>query len=203
MLDNFSEFVKRVVRTLNRSGVRYMLTGAIASSYYGRPRTTIDLDVVVNVNENELTRLAKVFTSAGLRAELQKLEATWRSKYRIITIEDTKSPHRLDLIFTNQKLERKAARILGLATHCQTAESLILAKLRMIKATVQVERAAIDRNDIRAILENTNINLRRLRSKAKKESTSKILEALLKGEGMFRTIRKTSLKDLRNHRDRI
>ena len=203
MLDNFSEFVKRVVRTLNRSGVQYMLTGAIASSYYGRPRTTIDLDVVVNVNENELTRLAKVFTSAGLRVELQKLEATWRSACRIITIEDTKSPHRLDLIFTNQKLERKAARILGLPTHCQTAESLIRAKLRMIKATVQVERAAIDRNDIRAILENTNINLRRLRSKTKKESTTKILEALLKGEGMFRTIRKTSLKDLRNHRDRI
>jgi hypothetical protein len=180
-----------------------MLTGALASSYYGRPRTTIDLDVIVDTNENELTGLAEVLTSTGLRAQLQKLEATWRSDYRIITIEDTKSPHLLDLIFTDQKLERKAARILGLPTYCQTAESLILAKLRMIKATVQVERAAIDRNDIRAIFETTHINLRRLRSKAKKESTAKILEALLKGVGMFGTMQRTSPKDLRDHRDRI
>jgi hypothetical protein len=172
-----------------------MLTGALASSYYGRPRTTVDLDVVVDTNENELTGLAKAFASAGLKVQLQKLEETWRSEYRIITIEDTKSPHHLDLIFTVQKLERKAARILGLPTYCQTAESLILAKLRMIKATVQAERAATDRNDIRAILENTSVNLRRLRRKTKKESTAKILEALLKGEGMFGTMRKTSLKE--------
>jgi hypothetical protein len=180
-----------------------MLTGALASSYYGRPRTTVDLDVVVDTNENELTGLAKVFTSAGLRVQVQKLESTWRSQYRIITIEDTKSPHHLDVIFTDQKLERKTARILGLPTYCQTAESLILAKLRMIKATVQVERAATDRNDIRAILENTHINLRGLRRKAKKESTAKILEALLQEESMFSTMQGTSLRDIRDHRDRV
>lgn len=180
-----------------------MLTGALASSYYGRPRTTVDLDVVVETNEDELIRLAKVFTSAGLRVQLHNLETTWRSDYKIITIEDTRSPHRLDIIFADKKLERKAAHILGLSTYCQTAESLVLAKLRMIKSTLEVERAAIDRNDIRAILETTHINMRSLRRKAKKESTATILEALLQEAGMFSTMQGTSLRDVRDHRDRV
>ncbi len=162
-----------------------MLTGALASSYYGRPRTTLDLDVVIDADEDELAVLARVLTRAALKVQLQKLKATWRSAYRIITIGDTKSPHYLDLIFTDRKLERKAAHILGLPTYCQTAQSLILAKLRMIKTTVRVERAATDREDIRAILKTTHVSLKGLRRKAKKESTAKILEALLKGEDVF------------------
>jgi len=151
----------------------------LASSYYGRPRTTLDLDVIVCVTERDLGTLAAVLTKANLKVQERKLEMTWRSEYRIATIEDKRSPHILDIIFTDQKLERKAGRILGLPAYYQSAESLILAKLRMIEATLQPERAATDREDIKAILDTTRIDLRTLRRKAREESTAKILDELI------------------------
>lgn len=169
-----------MVRGLNRSGLEYALTGALASSYYGRPRTTADMDVVVVVPEERIAKLANMLKQAGLKVEHKKLEAAWHSGYRIATIMDTKSPHTLDIIFTKGTLQRKSGSILGLRTSYQAPQLLILAKLRMIKATRQAERAITDREDIRAILKSTKINLRALRNKARNESTSKILEDLIR-----------------------
>ena len=68
---------------------------------------------------------------------------------------------------------------MGLETYFEPPDSLILAKLRMIKATVDPARAANDREDIKAILENTTIDLKWLQEKARTESTSKILADLI------------------------
>jgi hypothetical protein len=178
MLETFSGFVRRVVRALNRGGIQYMLTGALAASYYGRPRTTLDMDVVVTARQKDIAKLASMLRKAYLKAHEKKLATASQSGYRIATVEDKKSPHTLDIIFTNQKLERNAGHILGLPTYYQTPESLILAKLRMLKVTLQAERAATDREDIKAILKTTQIDLKTLRRKARAESTVKILEDL-------------------------
>ena len=178
MVEAFSEFVERVVRALNRSGLEYMLTGALASSYYGRPRTTLDMDVIVAVEQDQLATLHRWLTRAGLKAQEAKLRAALLSDYKIATIEDDRSPHTLDIIFTDRKLERNPGRILGVPTFYQTPESLILAKLRMLKVTIQPERAANDRADVKAILKTTRISMRLLRRRARAESTSKILDDL-------------------------
>ena len=170
--------MRRVVRALNRSGLRYALTGGVAASYYGRPRTTLDLDVLVAARESELARLAKSLTDAGIKSGTSELSRVWRSKYRIATLLDVQSPHRLDVIFTDQRLERKPGPILGAHTYYQTAESLVLSKLRMIKATVQPERAATDRQDIKAILKAAHVNLASLRRRARAQGTLELLGEL-------------------------
>ena len=157
-----------------------MFTGALASSYYGRPRTTLDIDIVIAAQQEDLVPLAKWLTKASLRVQERKLKVAWHSDYRIATVEDKKSPHTVDIIFTDRKLERIAGRISGLSTYYETAESLILAKLRMLKVTVQPERAATDRQDIKAILEITKIDLKSLRKRAKVEATAKILDDLIR-----------------------
>jgi hypothetical protein len=155
-----------------------MLTGALASSYYGRPRTTLDMDVVVTVRQGDLATLVRILTEAYLLVQEKRLRAAFESEYRIATIEDKKSPHTLDIIFTDQRLERKAGRILGLPTYYQNAESLILTKLRMLKVTLRAERAATDREDIKAILKTTRISLKSLRRRARAQGTVKILDDL-------------------------
>jgi len=180
MLETFSGLVRRVVRALNRSGIQYMFTGAIASSYYGRPRTTLDIDVVIAARQNQLVTLVQSLMKANLRVQEGKLEAAWRSDYRIATLEDKKSAHTLDIIFTDRKLQRNAGRISGLPTYYEAPESLILAKLGMLKVTIRPERAATDREDIKAIIENTRIDLRWLRKRAKEDGTAKILNDLIR-----------------------
>jgi hypothetical protein len=156
-----------------------MFTGALASSYYGRPRTTLDADIVLAIEKKDLPALVKTLTKAKLKVQKTRLQAAWESDYRIATVEDKNTPHTLDIIFTNLKLARNRGRILGLPTYYETADSLILAKLRMIKATVETARAATDREDIKAILESTPIDLKSLQERARVENTVKILAELI------------------------
>jgi len=156
-----------------------MLTGALASSYYGRARTTLDADIVLVIQEKDVAVLAKVLAVANLKVQKEKMRAAWESGYRILTVEDKVTPHTLDIIFRSQSLKRNAGRILGLQTYYEAPDSLILAKLRMIKVTVETARAITDREDIRGILENTQIDLRSLKERARAESTAKILAELL------------------------
>ena len=178
-LEVFTGFVKRLVKALNRSRIEYMFTGALAASYYGRPRTTLDIDIVITARRSDLAPLKKWLAHAGLKVRQRELESAWRSDCRIVTLQDTKSPHTLDIMFSDRKLNRIIGRISGLPTYYETAESLILAKLRRLKVTLQPERAAIDRADIKAILETNSIDLRSLRRKAKAQRTSKILDDLI------------------------
>jgi len=124
-MERFSGFVKRTVQALNRSRVEYMLTGAVASSYYGRPRSTHDIDVVINCRQKDLLKLADELTRAGLDVTPTTLGGCWKSDCAIATINDSRGPHVLDLIFTEEKLLRRAGRIVDLPTYYESAESLI------------------------------------------------------------------------------
>lgn len=45
-LEGFEGFVRRVIGCFNAVGLDYMFTGVLAASFYGVPRTTVDVDVV-------------------------------------------------------------------------------------------------------------------------------------------------------------
>jgi hypothetical protein len=52
------------VRPLHRAGLRYMVSGSLASVHYGEPRLTMNVDVVVHVNESEAGTLAALFPAS-------------------------------------------------------------------------------------------------------------------------------------------
>ena len=45
-----SDLFALFVRPLHRSGLRYMISGSLASIYYGEPRLTMDVDIVVHLD---------------------------------------------------------------------------------------------------------------------------------------------------------
>jgi len=47
------------VRPLNRLGIRYIVSGGVASILYGEPRLTNDVDFVVFLKEAEIARPSK------------------------------------------------------------------------------------------------------------------------------------------------
>lgn len=142
----------------------------------------MDLDVVVAIQEKDLAKLAKALTRVNLNAQEQRLRSIWKSHYKIATVEDQKSPHTLDIMLTQEKLQRQRGRILGVPTYYQSPESLILAKLRMLKVTLEAERAVTDSEDIKAILETTPVRLEVLRKRAREQSTVGILDKLLRSK---------------------
>lgn len=48
---------------LEKAGVRYVVTGSVASIVYGEPRVTLDIDVVVEIQAAEVERFLSAFPS--------------------------------------------------------------------------------------------------------------------------------------------
>jgi hypothetical protein len=55
------ELLKRLVDFLDEAEVPYMLTGSVASSLHGEPRSTHDLDVVVVLDRKSVAQLLQTF----------------------------------------------------------------------------------------------------------------------------------------------
>src|SRR5688572_585150 len=49
------------IRKLNELGVRYMVSGSVAAIYYGEPRMTNDVDIIVFLRREDARRLNAVF----------------------------------------------------------------------------------------------------------------------------------------------
>jgi len=60
---NEQELLADCLRRLNRSGVTYYLTGSMASNYWGIPRTTHDLDFVVQLPMAAVPRIVQEFSA--------------------------------------------------------------------------------------------------------------------------------------------
>ena len=139
----------------------------------------MDVDILVEVSRRDsLAKLISALRVAGLEVDRRRIDAALRSSYRIVTLRDTKTPFTVDIILSSTKLEKRTGSIIGLPTFYQTPENLILAKLRMIKATVPRERALKDKDDVRAILKHTRVRINALRNQARRNNTISILEAI-------------------------
>jgi len=47
---------RKLQRALDFAGIPYMVTGSHSSGYYGKPRTTDDIDVVIDPTREQLDR---------------------------------------------------------------------------------------------------------------------------------------------------
>ncbi|MDO8540165.1 MAG: hypothetical protein Q7S40_06940 [Opitutaceae bacterium] len=52
------------VHPLHQAGVRYMIVGSVASMHYGEPRFTMDVDLVVHLDEPEIATITATFPEA-------------------------------------------------------------------------------------------------------------------------------------------
>ena len=177
MMENFEGLIRRLVRGFDAFGLDYMFTGALAVSYYGVPRTTMDVDIVVRIDSEDIeARLVPALREAGLQDNGRRIDAALRSGFQIVTFTDSRSPFSVDVILSRERLEKRAGTVLGHPTFYQTPEGLILAKLRMIKATVPRERALKDEDDVRGILRFTEVDIDEIRKRARADSTLSIFE---------------------------
>jgi len=116
-VESFYSFVRRLIAGFGGSGLDYAFTGALATSFYGVPRTTTDIDVIVAISsETDLTeRVAGALRQAGLEVELRKVSIALESGYRIASFKDKALPYTLDIIFVDA-LRKNAGIVAGLST---------------------------------------------------------------------------------------
>ncbi len=140
----------------------------------------MDADFIIQIRRPSYERLLSVLDETGLQVDRRKVKKQLASGYNIISIPDKESSHEADFIIqTRPKLERRTGSLLGIKTYYQTPEALVLAKLRMIKATHPRERSLKDKEDIRAIIRNTRVDTRKIVRGAKRETTLAIFRETL------------------------
>lgn len=59
---NEDDVVLSVIRRLEALGLEYMLVGSYASNAWGRPRSSYDADIVVNLSPRDADRIHQAFT---------------------------------------------------------------------------------------------------------------------------------------------
>jgi len=179
-LEAYHNFVEKLVNAFESAKLDYAFTSALAASFYGVPRTTIDVDVMIAVTgetalKNKITAALK---QANIEVDERKIDAALTSGYKIVTFKDKMTPYTVDIILSEAELDKKSGKIDNLQTFFQSPEGLIMAKLRMIKATLPPERASKDKADIKAILAFTKLNIAAVKKQAQKDKTLEILKAL-------------------------
>jgi len=179
-LEHYYAFVKKLVEAFESVKLDYAFTGALATSFYGVPRTTTDVDILIAVaDESNLKRkVASALLKAGLEVDERKIETALPSGYKIATFKSKITPYTVDIILSDSKLEKKLGDIGGLQTFFQSPEGLIVSKLRMIRTTLPPERAIKDKEDVRSVLAFTKVNITAIRKQARKDKTLEIFDLL-------------------------
>jgi len=60
---NQTEIFGFVIEVLGKLKINYMIVGSVASTVYGKPRLTYDMDILIDLKENQIEELAGSFDS--------------------------------------------------------------------------------------------------------------------------------------------
>jgi hypothetical protein len=144
------ELLGKVIKTLEAIGVEYMVTGSLASSLQGEPRSTHDIDLVIVVTEAAIPKLLKSFRSPEYYLDEESLRGAVRSK-GMFNLIDIKGGDKVDFWlltdepFDQSRFTRKyKEHFMGMTMNVSSCEDTILMKLRWSKMSGGSQKQHID-----------------------------------------------------------
>jgi hypothetical protein len=87
--------VREAARVLSTLRVRYVIVGGVGANLYGRPRSTFDVDLILEVEEGHAERLARGFRASGFSVTAEDIRVALREQGHF-TVHDLRSEYRLD-----------------------------------------------------------------------------------------------------------
>jgi hypothetical protein len=148
-------FLGTIVRALNEAEVPFMLTGSLAAAFYGTPRATQDIDLVIEARPEKLKRLVENLEAAGLYVDSGAAAEASDMGGQFNAIDPT-SGWKVDLIIRKSRefskaefRRRRGEELFGIGLALATLEDLIIAKLEWS----ELGDSELQRRDIRHLLE--------------------------------------------------
>ena len=137
---SFASLVGDIVARLDRAGIPYMLTGSLVSAYYGEPRATRDVDVVIDPDPASLERLLLDLKAGDFYVDpdVARQALAERGQFNAVSPIATKVDFivRKDHPFSVAEFERRTrAELLGVPVMVTSPEDLVIAKLRWAAET--------------------------------------------------------------------
>ena len=127
------DLLEHIVAALDAAGIPHMVAGSSASSFYGEPRSTADIDIVIDPTEPALRSLVEGLNPRRFYVGDAMSALTRRDMFNVI---DSDSGWKVDLIirkdrpFSRTEFDRRRpCQMQSVRTWVATAEDTILAKL--------------------------------------------------------------------------
>lgn len=144
------ELLKKAIQALDQAGIQYMITGSLASSLQGEPRSTHDIDMVIAIEESKVHQLIEAFPPPNFYLnEDSILDAINRQS--MFNLIDVNVGDKVDFWilteepFDQSRFSRKISEeFTGLKMQVSTPEDTILAKLRWVKLSGGSEKQFTD-----------------------------------------------------------
>jgi hypothetical protein len=145
------EVLQRITTALDQAGITYMLTGSFASAHYGAPRSTQDIDLVIEASATQLRTFIQNLPTGEYYSDWDAaLEAQRRES--LFNVIDLTTGWKIDLIFrksrpfSREELSRRQfVDLEGPRLFVASAEDVIIAKLewaRLAQSQRQLEDVA-------------------------------------------------------------
>jgi len=175
------EVLRKTIKVLKQTKVRYALTGGIAVDFYGFPRATFDIDVMVELSKENLPRLVSSLQKGGFRVHPSEVKVMQEKGNRFVA---HLGPYRIDFWLARteaqkEELDRaKMVTILGMRARLIAPEDLIIHKLEAGRGK--------DYDDVVGVLvrQKGKINMEYLKQRAAALGLNGCLRELLREAGM-------------------
>lgn len=142
------EFLIQAVDILDQLNIPYIVTGALAVSFYGLPRTTHDIDLVVELEQRHVTPLVKAFSKEFYISSKAVEEAISRSS--VFNVIDPQSGLKIDFwiarpeAFDRERFRRRRREtVFDRSLWLPSPEDVILSKLWWYKES-KIEKHFVD-----------------------------------------------------------
>jgi hypothetical protein len=180
------EFLLSCLRRLNEVGTAYMLTGSMASNFWGVPRSTHDADFVLQIDTASVHAFVHAFEGDFFIQE-STIHSAIAGRPRMFNVIDIKSGLKADFwvlsrdAFEQQVFRRRVQKqISGVPVWLSTAEDIVLNKL-LWDARNPSNRQLDDVAGIVRV-QGEALDLAYVRTWAEKLKVAETLERILSGE---------------------
>lgn len=134
-----SEVLHRITSALDQNGIAYMLTGSFASAYHGTPRSTQDIDIVVEATQAQLRSLVQSLPIDQYYSDLDAALQAHKTE-SMFNVIDLSTGWKVDFIllksrpFSREEFRRRLrVELQGVSLFLASAEDIVVAKLEWSK----------------------------------------------------------------------
>jgi len=158
MMNEELSVLKMVATRLHQTDIPYMVSGSIAANFYGRPRMTRDIDIIVELTLKDVLRVYRLFEGDFYVDETMIHEAiSYQSMFNIIhneTMVKVDFIIRKDTPYRRLEFNRRClVQIDDFEVFAVSLEDLILSKLYWAKDS----QSELQLNDVKILIrENRN-----------------------------------------------
>ena len=134
------DLLARIAGILEHARIPFMVTGSMASSFHGEPRTTRDLDVVIDPSPDALAALVAALPESEFYVDAATADAALRERGQFNVVEIS-TGWKVDFIirkerpFSREEFGRRVpTELFGQPAFIASAEDTIIAKLEWARA---------------------------------------------------------------------